>query len=186
MSTPHARHAIVLVLAGLILVASSSAGAEPQTFKVRVTGLFAPDREADLRQLLREWPEIKIVNIDFDHAEAVLRFDPAKLFPGAKSKDIVARLDDKVRGASHSTFGMKPPSSVPRDKLRRVEIGVVGLDCKACCLAAYESVARIDGVEQATASFKDGLITALIDPEKTNRAALEEALKMRRVELRAR
>ena len=44
-------------------------------------------------------------------------------------------------------------------------------------LAAYEAVANIDGVEQATASFKDGRVTALIDPTKTDRAKLEDALK---------
>lgn len=174
-----------LVLVGLALLTSTSVGAEPQPLKVRITGLFSPDREADLRQLLKEWPEVELLSIDFNHAEAVLRFDPAKLLPGTKPADVIARLDDKVRGASHSTFGIKPPSTVPRDKLSRIEIRVVGLDCKACCLAAYESVARIDGVEQATASFKDGLVTALINPEKTNRAAVEDALKKRNVQLKA-
>ena len=51
--------------------------------------------------------------------------------------------------------------------------------------AVDEAIYKIDGVEQATASFKAGLVTALINPEKTNRAALEEALKMKQVELKA-
>jgi hypothetical protein len=38
--------------------------------------------------------------------------------------------------------------------------------------------------EQATASFHDGLAIAWIDPEKTNREALEMALKSRGVQLR--
>jgi copper chaperone CopZ len=62
---------------------------------------------------------------------------------------------------------------------------VLGLDCKGCCLGAYESIAKIEGVEQATASFKLGLVTALIDPAKTNRAALETALKQRNVTLKS-
>jgi copper chaperone CopZ len=61
---------------------------------------------------------------------------------------------------------------------------VLGLDCKACALAAYESIAKIDGVEQATASFRDGLVTARIDPARTSRAALEEILKKRGVTLK--
>ena len=41
------------------------------------------------------------------------------------------------------------------------------------------------GVAQATASFREGRITALIDPAQTNRAALETALKQRNVELKS-
>ncbi len=36
---------------------------------------------------------------------------------------------------------------------------------------------KLLGVEQATASFKVGLVTAWIDPAKTDRAMLEEALR---------
>ena len=71
-----------------------------------------------------------------------------------------------------------------KDKLVRIEIGVVGLDCKACSFAAYNIVAGVDGVEQATCSFKDGLITALIDPAKTQKAVLEDTLKKRNVTLK--
>jgi copper chaperone CopZ len=62
-------------------------------------------------------------------------------------------------------------------------IPAAGLDCKACCLAAYEAVAAIDGVEQATASFKEGKITALIDPARTDPAKLEDALRKKGVSL---
>ena len=71
------------------------------------------------------------------------------------------------------------------EKLTLVEIPVVGLDCKACCLGAYEAIYRLEGVEQATASFKDGLVTAWIDASKTDRAQLETALKQRGVEVLA-
>jgi hypothetical protein len=66
-----------------------------------------------------------------------------------------------------------------------VEIPVVGLDCKACCLAAYEAIYRLDGVEQATASFQVGLVTAWIDPAQTNQALLEEALRKKEVALKS-
>jgi hypothetical protein len=165
----------------ILMVFVAPAAAEPQAVKVRVTGLFAPDRADDLRRLLRQWPELELASLDFDRAEVVFKFDPAKGFPGAKPADLPARLDDKIRGASHGTLGVKPATTVPHDQLRRIEIPVAGLDCKACCLAAYEAVARIDGVEQATASFREGKVTALIDPKRTNREALETSLRERGV-----
>ncbi|OYW12047.1 MAG: hypothetical protein B7Z55_18640, partial [Planctomycetales bacterium 12-60-4] len=88
-----------------------------------------------------------------------------------------------LRTASQSTFGVRKLCSVPRDKLQLVKIPIVGLDCKGCCLGAYEAIYQLDGVEQATASFKDGLVTAWIDPQKINQSKLEEALKGRGVEL---
>lgn len=172
------------VCAASLALGAGGASAEPTTTKVRITGLFVPDREKDLRILFELWPELKIVGVDFAHAEATLSFDAEKVFPKAKAAEVIAKLDERVRNASTATFGVKPISGVPRDKLQRVEIAVAGLDCKACCLGAYEIVAAIDGVEQATASFKDGKITARIDPAKTDRAKLEAALKQRGVTVR--
>lgn len=167
-----------------LLLALPVAAAEPPTLTLRVTGLFSKDREADLRELFKERPEIQIQSIDFDHAEVALKFDPEKLFPKAKPADVIARLDEKLKNASHHTFGVRAVATVPRDKLTRVKIPVAGLDCKACALATYEALAKLDGVEQATASYKDGLVTALIDPAKTDRTKLEEALKQRNVTLK--
>jgi copper chaperone CopZ len=159
--------------------------AEAQPAKHRVTGLFSREREADLREVVKRMPEVEVLAIDFDSAEVTFSYDPAKLFPKMKEKDYLERFDNLLRAASTHTFGVRPLSATPKDKLARVEIAVVGLDCKACSLAAYESISKIDGVEQATASFKEGLVTALIDPEKTTRAALVEALKKRQVTLKA-
>jgi hypothetical protein len=167
-----------------ILLAPSATAAEPTKLTVRITGMFSPDREKDLRELFAEWPEVKLGTLDFDRAEVVLTFDGEKLFPKVKPTDVIARLDDKVRNLSNHTFGVKAVSTVPKEKLKRIEIPVAGLDCKACCLAAYEIVAKIDGVEQATASFKVGLITALIDPDKTDKSKLEALLKQRGVTLK--
>ncbi len=174
---------VVLTLTGSLLP-MSLAHAEDQQLKVRITGLFAPDRVKDLRTVIERWPDLKLASIDFDRAEAVFEFDAAKIFPGAKPEQFIQRLDDQIRSASNGTFGVKQPSNTPKDKLTRVEIVVVGLDCKACCLAAYEIVAKIDGVEQATASFKDGRITALIDTTKAQKSDLESALKSRGVTLK--
>lgn len=158
---------------------------EVQQVKHRVTGLFSRDREEDLKEAVKKLAEVSVVSIDFDNAEVVFSYDPAKLFAGSKPKDHLERFDNLLRSASVSTFGAKPLCTTPKEKLTRIEIPIVGLDCKGCCLSAYESVFKIEGVEQATASFKEGRLTALIDPEKTSRAALEDALKKRNVTIKA-
>jgi copper chaperone CopZ len=174
----------ILFLAVLLCAQATATAQEPTTIKLRVTGLFSPDREADLREVMLKIPDAKLVSIDYANAEAVFEYDPTKSFDKAKPEKIPERLDNAVRTNSTSTFSIKPLSTTPKDKLQKIEIGVVGLDCKGCAFAAYECVARIEGVEQATASFKDGLVIAKFDPEKTNRGALEEALTKARVELK--
>jgi copper chaperone CopZ len=152
-----------------------------QPAKHQVTGLFAPEREADLREAFKQIPDIRLVAIDYANAEVALDYDPAKIFPNAKPPEFLQRLDNLLKGASSHTFGIKPLRTTPREKLKLIEIPVAGCQCKACALAAYEAINRIDGVEVATASFREGRVTALIDPAKTNRAALEAALRKREV-----
>jgi cation transport ATPase len=67
--------------------------------------------------------------------------------------------------------------------LKRLEIPVYGLDCKACSFACYKMLDDIDGVEYAIASFKEQKAVVLIDPAKTSREALEKRLKEREVSL---
>ncbi len=153
---------------------------EPAKLRVRIIGLFAKERTADLQVVLDKW-QIKMLELDFNHAEGLLEFDAAKVLAGVKPPEYTARLDEMVRNASQGTFGLKPPSSTPKNQLKRIEIPVLGLDCKACCLAAYEIIARLDGVEQGTASFKDGRISALIDPKRIQISQMEAALKERGV-----
>jgi copper chaperone CopZ len=165
-----------IALLGFLPCTPLAKAAESQ-FKHRITGLFAPSREADLLAALEKLPDIKFVKLDFEHSEATLAYDADKLFPKTKPADLIKKLDEKLRSASNHTLGVQPLSLTPRDQLTRVVIPVAGLDCKACCLAAYESIYKIDGVEQATASFKEAKVTALIDTNKTDRTALETALK---------
>jgi hypothetical protein len=177
-----------LILALLVLPAcfcfADEKQKQPKAMKHRVTGLFSPDREKDLREVVVKLENVKLASIDFKHGEATFEYDPDKLLNRPKAEEIPQRFNDLLRPASNHTFGIEPLFTTPKDKLQKVEIPVAGLDCKACCLAAYEIIYKIDGVEQATASFKDGLITALINPDKTNRAALAEALKNRGVTLK--
>lgn len=180
---------LFLAVAGLAACLASAAAddkdkpAKPERVTYRVTGLFSPDREKDLRAAFEDVPDVTLVSIDFDDAEVTVEFVAAKAFPGAKPEQVLDRFDQKLRATTRGTFTVKPQRTVPRDKLREVVIPVAGLDCKACCLAAYESVAGIDGVVQATASFRDGRVTALIDPAKTDRTKLEDALRKKGVQL---
>jgi copper chaperone CopZ len=155
-----------------------------QPIKHQITGLFSVEREQDLREAFAKIPEIKLVGINFKNAEATLDYEPAKVFPKAKADQVLQKLDAMLKTASNHTFGIKPLRTVPVDKLKLITIPVAGLDCKACCLAAYEAIYKLDGVEQATASFREGRVTALIDPAKTDRAKVEDALKKRGVQLK--
>jgi copper chaperone CopZ len=168
---------------GLLLADPARGEDQPVRGRHRITGLFSPDRVADLRETFERLPDIKLVDLDYETAEATLEYVPAKAFPGTKPDEIVKRLDERLRTASSHTFGVLPLSGVPREKLKRVEISVVGLDCKGCSLAAYEAVYKLDGVERATVSFKEGRVTALVDPDRADRARLEEALKKKGVRL---
>ncbi len=167
-----------------LLIVLSLLSAEPESFKYRVTGLWDHSREAELKETVAKIAGVTLVGVDFDSSEITLSYDQSKLFQKAKPKEILDRLDGWFRQNSGHTFGIRPVCATPKEKLVRVEIGVLGLDCKGCCLSLYESVSKIEGVEQATASFKESRLTALIDPEKTSKAALEEALKKRNVTLK--
>ena len=169
----------------LLAVTLPLAADEPANqHKHQVTGLFSKDREPDLHETIAKIPGVKLVAIDFKTAEITLEYDAIALFKKAKPEEIVKQLDNLVKNASVRTFGIKPLRTTPADKLTWIEIPAAGLDCKACCLAAYEAINRIDGVEVATASFRDGLITAWIDPTKTSRDALKAVLKKREVDVK--
>lgn len=178
--------AMVSMIRKLLLLAvvfAAAAPAQGETFKHQVTGLFCPQREADLREFLKDIPEVKLVSVDFKSAQIVLEYEPAKAFPRIRSDKILEHLDTQLKQASRHTFGIKPLSQIPDEKLMFVEIPIAGLDCMACSLAVYEILAKIDGVERATASFHERRATAMIDPSRTNRAALEAALTKRGVSL---
>lgn len=166
--------------------AEEPAPAAPRDIKHRVTGLFLAERADDLQKVVASLPAtapVKITSIDYDRAEVVFNYDPDQLFGKIDPAKYAERFDQILRGASRSTFGILPLCEIPDDKLEKVEIPIVGLDCKGCAYAAYRGVYEIAGVERAQASFKLGKVTAWIDPAKTNRAALEESLKQRGVDL---
>ena len=96
---------------------------------------------------------------------------------------ITRRLEDLLRAASNGTFTLVPLSTLPADKLQKIEIQCGLLDCKGCRYGAYIAIAKLDGVDHATVN-ENALLTAWIDPAKTNREALKAALKKGHVELK--
>ena len=177
------------ILVTLCLIASAAFAADekpaaPQNFTHRITGLFSPDRETALRTGLEKLPDVKLVSVDFAHAEAVFSYGPAVAFKGTKPDDITKRFDELIRNATRSTLGIATLFTTPHEKLTRIEIPVIGCDCKACALATYEAIYKIEGVAAATVDYKEGRVTALIDTGKTTQPALEDALKKREVQLK--
>jgi copper chaperone CopZ len=185
MNYPAPRRCLLPAIATLVGLLLCGADDAPRPVKHQVTGLFMKEREEDLRAAVAKIPQVRLVSIDFANGEATFAYDPAKAFPGAKPEQVVERFDQLLKGASNHTFGIKPLRSVPLEKLQLVEIPVAGLDCKACALVAYEAVAQLDGVAWATASFRDGRVTARLDPAKIDRARLEAALRARGVDVKA-
>lgn len=174
---------LILLFTAIFACAADEPPAGPQLFKHRITGLFSHEREAVLREAMLEIAGVELVSVDFDRAEGTFRYDPAVAFKTTKPDEIDKALNSKLGPITHYTIGIQPLIATPTAQLTRVEIPISGLDCQACCLAAYESIFKVEGVAQATASFKDGKLTALIDPAKTNRDDLIAALKKRQVKV---
>ncbi len=141
-----------------------------------------PERVETLKSLLVDFPEVAMQKVDFDTAEMTLTYDPeCELFRNANPDQLVERIHDRISQLSRSTLGAKVRSNTPRDKWERVEFPIYGLDCMACSLAVYQIMIRSEGVEQATASFREGKAVAWIDPTRIDRARLLSILNGRDV-----
>ncbi len=178
--------AILLILC----LTALSAIAADETSEHRIIGLFQPDRQDDLREVVKTMPDVQLVKLNYDTIEATFSYDVTKLISGYNPKKppteeaVTKRLDELLRAASQGTFTLKPVATIPKDQMQAIEIKVGLLDCKGCRYGAYLAIAKLDGVERATVN-EAGLLTAWIDPAKTDRTALETALKKGRVELLA-
>lgn len=158
--------------------------AQPVTVKYKLFGLFSHEREPDLRRVATGITEVTLTDFDYEKGEVTFTYDPIKFGRGAKPKELQDRIDNLLRSASNQTFAVKPMSTIPREKLQKVEIGVGVLDCKACGYGLYQMVFNVPGVEQAFANYKEGLVTAWIDPEKTDRTKIAALLKQREVRVK--
>ncbi len=175
---------LALLIAVLLCSTCGLLRADEQTSTYRLLGLFEPSRQTDFRELLTSAiPELQVANIDFDKDEVTLRYELAGLFPDGKvPKDITPeklteRLGNLISSKSKGTFKVIAPSALPADQQARVDIKIGILDCRGCRYGAYQIIAKIDGVEHASVNAETSTITAWIDPAKTNREALEAALK---------
>lgn len=147
--------------------------AEEVTVSYRLLGLFDPQRVEELKTQVQSGDDkIRVVGVNYD--TAVVTF-ACNATPEQAEGAIRQRLQSATRGA----FELRPLSDVPREQWQEVQIRVAALDCRGCAFAAYNLVARIDGVERAVADFHEGQVTAWILPGKTNREALVAALRKR-------
>lgn len=174
---------IFCAVAALLLVRSVASAADelpPGTMRVtwQVRGLFCPEREQDFRALVTEkLPAIKVVDVNVPNAEATFEFDPSVAFDprlrNAKPEQLVSVFLGKL---GRSTFTVQARRTTPLDKLCWIEIPIEGLDCQACAFGVYGFIMESKGVEQATANFRTGLATALVDPEAFDERALRRKL----------
>jgi hypothetical protein len=175
----------MITITSLFLMAATAVAADdPVTVKYRITGLFSPEREADLREAAKKMADVTLSAVDYEKSEVTFAYDPAKMQKGAKPEQVRSHIENLLRNASNHTFGLKPLSTIPREKLKRVEIAVGVLDCKACGFGLYSIVMGVPGVEQTFANYKEGIVTAWIDPEKTDREKVVDALKKREVRVK--
>lgn len=178
--------ACAAIVACALVLASHAA---EETTKQRIFGLFSPDRQDDLRELVKTLPDLQVVSVDFDTAEATFKYDVAKLIPNHDPKKpptpeaIAKRINDLLSNTSHNCFSLNLTAATPKDKLKSEEIPIGILDCKGCRYGAYLAVAKVEGVDHATVLPGKSFVTIWIDPAKTNRAALEATLKKAGVEM---
>ena len=162
-------------IVALIVLAAIAQGADENwpTTVHRIVGLCYPERVEDLKAEFKERTDIKLVSVDYDKAEATFAYDPKRI-----------SAEHLSHQGGNKGFSVHPRSPTPFDQLTRLDIPVLGLDCKGCALGTYNAIGRIDGVYFATVDYKAGVVSTRIDPAKTNRAALEEALKKANVTLK--
>jgi copper chaperone CopZ len=175
-----------------ILLAAHAAVAEDVNVQYRLRGLFQPDRVDDLRRqggMLkindRDAPaEVRLIDVNYDTAVATFAYDAdSKHFKTRNPQQTQELISNLLRKASRGGFNVYPLCTLKPDQLVQERIAVAGLDCKGCAYGAYRAIAMIDGVERAVVSFKEGHVTAWIDPAKTNRTALIAALKKAQVDV---
>jgi hypothetical protein len=169
----------------LLVFAAGHVGAGEATVQFRIRGLFDPQRVEDLKRMTAGIADFRIVAVDYDSATATFAYaDDKPPFKGAKPESVERGFRERMNGATRGNFSVLPLAPLPRAQWQEVRIGIAGVDCRGCSFGAYNAVAEIYGVLRATSSFRDGQLIAWIDPQKTDRAALEAALKKRNVELK--
>ena len=176
----------LFILTACLLLPVLSLKAEEKTSKHRLIGLSAAERIEDFNETMKSLPDLHVVALDAAKSEITLKYDLAKIIninpkKPPTAEDIEKRLNELIGGACVRTFSLRPLTGAAEDKLTKVEIKAGVLDCKACRYAVYLAVATLDGVERATVNEKTSLLTVFTDAAKTDRKALEAALKKARI-----
>lgn len=188
MTSSRTISAAMLILAGVLACTAPFArAAEQNTVRFRLIGLFEPDRQDDLKDVLANIPEMQLVSLDYNTTLVTFRYDPAALFAEHPKKspsdaEVLQRMNNLLNRESEGTFRLKPASDLPVEKLTKVQVPIGILDCKGCRYAAYNAIANVDGVERATVG-KDNVVNAWINPAKVSLETIEAALKRVRVTL---
>lgn len=175
-----------LLLFLFLTLSATPSIAEEVEWRYRVTGFFMPERAEAIRKSFKELHEdITVARLDFDTATVTLRFDPSIVVPrgGRNSATQFAVFNQMLRGQTKGVIALLPRSEVPQEQLREVAIPIAGLDCIGCSYAAYETVRRVDGVDYAIASFRDGRVVVRYDSKKTSDQELVAALQKRQISL---
>lgn len=153
--------------------------------RLRLLGLFIPEQLGSFRRQLEKFPEARVEAVDYETAEVTLRYAAeSDMFRNATPLQVVERLNDRIRQLSQGIFSVKPLGKVPHSDLQRIEIPIIGLDCHACSLAVHEILTQVEGVEHATASFRDGCGVAWVNPATVSRETLVQALRQRNVTIK--
>ena len=181
-----------LILNILCCCAMPARGADQkQSKEFTIVGLFSPDREKDLRDVIADVPEFQLVSVDYENARATFSYDVASLFAAErklKNAPTAAEIEQRIHAllarASTNTFGLKLTAAVPKEKLTRIELNIGILDCKGCQYAAYLAVMKAPGVERATVA-RDGTLVAMVESGKADEASITAALKKANIECRA-
>jgi hypothetical protein len=108
---------LILLFCSLIAARDILAQDAIQEHRHRVTGLFSPDGEADLRKLLEEISDIQLKQLDFETSEATFTYNAEQLFNKPKPDQMVERFDQLIRQHSQSTFGIRPLCQLPKEQL---------------------------------------------------------------------
>jgi len=183
------RHLPFLIIA-LLCWRGGLLEAEEQSSTYRLIGLFEPSRQDDFRDLMSNIPELQIAKLDFEKDEVTLSYELPKLFidgkvpkdlPPDKLMERINNLIGSKSGRHKNTFKLTALSKLPAHQQTRVDIKIGILDCKGCRYGVYQIVNKIDGVERVTVGVETPMVTAWIDPAKTNREAIEAALKKAQV-----
>jgi copper chaperone CopZ len=189
----HPALRLTALTCALVLWLSARGIAMDTEVKYRISGLFQPDRVDDLRRQAGVLPppadakpagEITLVDVRYDTAVVTFRYDSeSPPFKNRMPDQVQEQINSLLRTASRGGFGIAPLNPLALEQLKVERIPIAGHDCKGCNFAVYREVASLDGVDHAIVSYKEGHVTAWIDPAKLNRDAIVVALRKKGVDV---